>query len=55
MQTDRTSILGNTIDYVKELMQKIENLQHQLESGSSRLNILDIVKDMKPNDQIRCS
>lgn len=49
---DRTSILSDTIDYMKELLQKIDNLQHQLEPGPNRLSILDIVKEMKPNEML---
>ncbi|PKI64855.1 hypothetical protein CRG98_014770 [Punica granatum] len=49
---DRTSILGDTIDYLKELLQNINNLQHQLEWGPNQLNIMDILKDMRPNEML---
>ncbi|RDX60256.1 Transcription factor bHLH93, partial [Mucuna pruriens] len=44
---DRTSILGDTIDYMKELLEKINNLQQQVEVDS---NIGGIFKDVKSND-----
>lgn len=49
---DRTSIVSDTIDYMKELLQKIDNMQHQLEPDPNRLSILDIVKEMKPNEML---
>lgn len=49
---DRTSILGDTIDYMKELLQKIDDLQHQLGLSPNQMSILDIVKDMKPNEML---
>ena len=45
---DRTSILGDTIDYMKELLEKINNLQ-QVEVDSSMAGIF---KDVKPNEII---
>ncbi|XVF64941.1 hypothetical protein PTKIN_Ptkin09bG0206900 [Pterospermum kingtungense] len=48
---DRTSILGDTIDYTKELMERIKNLQQEIEAvGSSELNMAHIFKDGKPNE-----
>ena len=44
---DRTSILGDTIDYMKELLEKINNLQQEIEVDS---NILGVLKDAKPNE-----
>ncbi|EEF35011.1 transcription factor bHLH93 [Ricinus communis] len=46
---DRTSILGDTIDYVKELLERINSLQQELEMGSNQLNIL---KDTKASEFI---
>lgn len=40
---DRTSILGDTIDYMKELLEKINNLQ-DIEVNS------EIFKNVKPNE-----
>ncbi|KAK7410430.1 hypothetical protein VNO78_01209 [Psophocarpus tetragonolobus] len=44
---DRTSILGDTIDYMKELLEKINNLQQEVEVDS---NMAGIFKDVKPNE-----
>ncbi|KMS99614.1 hypothetical protein BVRB_1g021850 [Beta vulgaris subsp. vulgaris] len=47
---DRTSILGDTIDYMKELLERINKLQEEVDLGSNQLNLMSIFKDMKPND-----
>ncbi|KAL5777475.1 hypothetical protein ACOSP7_010401 [Xanthoceras sorbifolium] len=47
---DRTSILGDTIDYMKELLEKINNMQQDIESDSNHLNTLGIFKEVKPNE-----
>ena len=47
---DRTSILGDTIDYMKELIERIHNLQEEKEVGSDHLNLMGIFKDVKPNE-----
>ncbi|XP_027354022.1 transcription factor bHLH93-like [Abrus precatorius] len=44
---DRTSILGDTIDYMKELLEKINNLQQEIEVDS---NMAGIFRDAKPNE-----
>ncbi|KAL0432639.1 UNVERIFIED_CONTAM: Transcription factor [Sesamum latifolium] len=44
---DRTSILGDTIDYMKELLDRINNLQEEMDLGSDQLSIF---KDAKPNE-----
>ncbi|KAF7830051.1 Transcription factor bHLH93 [Senna tora] len=36
---DRTSILGDTIDYMKELLEKIKSLQQQMEFDVERRNV----------------
>ncbi|KAA8528397.1 hypothetical protein F0562_035752 [Nyssa sinensis] len=47
---DRTSILGDTIDYMKELLERINNLQEEIEVDSNQLNLVSIFKDEKPNE-----
>ncbi|XP_022772266.1 transcription factor bHLH93-like [Durio zibethinus] len=47
---DRTSILGDTIDYTKELLERIKSLQQEIEAGSNGLNMAHIFKDVKPNE-----
>ncbi|KAI3442345.1 BHLH domain-containing protein [Psidium guajava] len=50
---DRTSILGDTIDYMKELLERINNLQdeEEMEVGTrSPLKLMGISKDLKPNE-----
>lgn len=48
---DRTSILGDTIDYMKELVERIKRLQEEIDvGGSNQLNVMSIFKDEKPND-----
>lgn len=46
---DRTSILADTIDYMKELLDKISNLQQQIEAGSNHLET-GLFKDVKTNE-----
>ena len=48
---DRTSILGDTIDYMKELLERIGKLQEEeMEEGTNRINLLGISKELKPNE-----
>ncbi|GLT79951.1 hypothetical protein SLA2020_514160 [Shorea laevis] len=47
---DRTSILGDTIDYMKELLERIRNLQQEIETGSNQLNMVNNFRDVKPNE-----
>ncbi|MED6118629.1 hypothetical protein PIB30_004680 [Stylosanthes scabra] len=48
---DRTSILGDTIDYMKELLERINKLQEeQVEEGTSQQNLLGLSKELKPNE-----
>ncbi|XP_062098414.1 transcription factor bHLH93-like [Humulus lupulus] len=47
---DRTSILGDTIDYMKELLERISNLQQEINASSSQFNELALFKDVKPNE-----
>lgn len=46
---DRTSILADTIDYMKELLDKISSLQQEIQTGSNNLET-GIFKDVKPNE-----
>lgn len=51
MQMDRTSILGDTIGYVKELMDRIKNLQVEAATGdssSSSTENLSMLNTLKP-------
>ncbi|KAK1395979.1 Transcription factor bHLH93 [Heracleum sosnowskyi] len=50
---DRTSILGDTIDYMNELLQRIKNLQEEIHDGSPNqheLTSASILKNDKPNE-----
>ncbi|PON59641.1 Basic helix-loop-helix transcription factor [Parasponia andersonii] len=47
---DRTSILGDTIDYMKELLERINNLQQEIEASSTHVNEMSLFKDVKPNE-----
>ncbi|KAF3321152.1 transcription factor bHLH93-like protein [Carex littledalei] len=48
---DRTSILGDTIDYVKELMEKIKKLQEEIGVSSDELDLLGTLKE-SPNEML---
>ncbi|XP_040990926.1 transcription factor bHLH93-like [Juglans microcarpa x Juglans regia] len=45
---DRRSMLGDTIEYMKELLEKINSLQLEIDQGSS--NITGMFKNVKPNE-----
>ena len=48
---DRTSILGDTIDYMKELLERINKLQEEeTEESKNQLNLMAISKELKPNE-----
>ncbi|XP_054790014.1 transcription factor bHLH93-like isoform X1 [Prosopis cineraria] len=48
---DRTSILGDTIDYMKELLERIGKLQEErTEEGIKQINLMGKSKEMKPNE-----
>ncbi|KAK4352276.1 hypothetical protein RND71_027794 [Anisodus tanguticus] len=49
---DRTSILGDTIDYMKELLEKINNLEEEMELEPNQLSLMSIFKDVKPNEML---
>ena len=42
---DRTSILGDTIDYMKELLERIKLLQEEMEIESDSPNMLGLFRD----------
>ena len=44
-QMDRTSILGDTIDYVKELTERIKALEEEIGASPEDLNLLNTLKD----------
>ena len=51
---DRTSILGDTIDYMKELLERISKLQEGIEESTNdeQVNLLGISKEVKPNEAL---
>ncbi|WOH07008.1 hypothetical protein DCAR_0626437 [Daucus carota subsp. sativus] len=53
---DRTSILGDTIDYMNELLERIRKLQEENGFGSNdhqgELSLTSIINDVKPNEAL---
>ncbi|KAL2522612.1 transcription factor bHLH [Forsythia ovata] len=50
---DRTSILGDTIDYMKELLDKIHKLQNKdMDVNTSQKNLTRNLKELKPNETL---
>ncbi|KAJ3672368.1 hypothetical protein LUZ60_007089 [Juncus effusus] len=49
---DRTSILGDTIDYMKELLERIKRLQEEMESESDSPNLLSVFRELGPNEML---
>lgn len=48
---DRTSILGDTIDYMKELLDKIHKLRGEsIEEDKNKTNVVGNFKELKPNE-----
>lgn len=50
---DRTSILADTIDYMKELLERINKLQEEeseLGTDQNQMNSKGIFKDTNPNE-----
>ncbi|KAJ8470441.1 hypothetical protein OPV22_024784 [Ensete ventricosum] len=47
---DRTSILGDTIDYMKELLERIKRLQEEIGVGPEQANLLSIFKESNSNE-----
>jgi hypothetical protein len=48
-QMDRTSILGDTIDYVKELTERIKVLEDEIGASPDDLNLLNTLNDSSNN------
>lgn len=49
---DRTAILADAIEYVKELMEKIKKLEREIEvNNNNNPNKLGIMRDVKPNNE----
>jgi hypothetical protein len=44
-QMDRTSILGDTIDYMKELLERIKQLQEEIEQEAP-----GVFRELNPNN-----
>ncbi|CAL5366553.1 unnamed protein product [Camellia sinensis] len=53
-QMDRTSILGDTIGYMKELLEKVKTLQEEDDTQASmdQGNLMDSCKELKPNEPL---
>ncbi|GMI67978.1 hypothetical protein HRI_000467100 [Hibiscus trionum] len=50
---DRTSILGDTIDYMKELLERIKKLQEdETKVGFNHLSLLNNMKELKPYEML---
>lgn len=48
---DRTSILGDTIDYMKELLDKIQKLREEnVEEQRTQMHMMGSFKEIKPNE-----
>lgn len=47
---DRTSILGDTIDYVKELTERIKVLEDEIGASPEDLNLLNTLNDSSHNN-----
>ncbi|CAA2999414.1 transcription factor bHLH93-like [Olea europaea subsp. europaea] len=50
---DRTSILGDTIDYVKELLDKIHKMQEEdMDLNTSQMKLTRNLKELNPNETL---
>ena len=47
---DRTSILGDTIDYMKELLERIKRLQEEIDGSPEQASLLSIFKELNSNE-----
>jgi hypothetical protein len=45
LQMDRTSILGDTIDYVRELTERIKTLEEEIGDMPGELNLLNTAQN----------
>lgn len=50
LQMDRTSILGDTIDYMKELLERINKLQEEEPEVSTNQTLVTNNFEVKPNE-----
>ena len=49
-QMDRTSILGDTIDYMKELLDRIKRMKEEIQVGANQMDLFSIFKELKSNE-----
>ncbi|CAN6181572.1 unnamed protein product [Urochloa humidicola] len=49
---DRTSILGDTIDYMKELLERIKQLQEEMEEQQETPGVLSVFRELNPNEMV---
>uniref|UniRef100_A0A0E0E6I5 BHLH domain-containing protein n=1 Tax=Oryza meridionalis TaxID=40149 RepID=A0A0E0E6I5_9ORYZ len=51
---DRTSILGDTIDYMKELLERIRQLQEEIEEQQQQETpgVLSVFRELNPNEML---
>ncbi|XP_062229874.1 transcription factor bHLH93-like [Phragmites australis] len=49
---DRTSILGDTIDYMKELLERIKLLQEEIDEQQETPGVLSVFRELNPNEMV---
>ena len=50
---DRTSILGDTIDYMKELLERIKLLQEEIDEQQQETpGVLSVFRELNPNEMV---
>ncbi|KAI7992484.1 Transcription factor bHLH93 [Camellia lanceoleosa] len=53
VEMDKTSILGDTIDYMKELLEKVKNLRKEDRGADmNQVNLIGNYKELKPNEPL---